>query len=706
MLRADSELTISIKTADSLKTTDSYLIRSPAYDQSTSSSASTTTVGGQTCDVVILPSNRWIILKPQAVVAAGANNAVIETLKNPAKTLDSGIVLSFYAYHSDPLAYKSTKVTYTNPLSNALTPGSALAAATFTASSLETNTKIDLTISISNNFDDAKLVTIKFPAELTPSHLCREAPSSVVEIVTCKVAGQIASIIVNPQASYTGDIDFNIAFSEVLTQATAGAVSDFEVHLYSSESSTHASDVMIIYKVDDVDPSLTLVVATNNVVAPQYLEWIHVPHLSDVLPVGNDRYGPLKFQLTAPVNIDPNMKIEISLDSSLVQDGATNTLNDINDNTLTCFIAEGTNRYTAAVAYDSGSNMITLSDFSAALTSGDTFNFLIQVQTQFIVSGTVKTGLKTASITNTFFIPKVVIKDVTDTAMHAVDLEPYYIQTTDMFELSISKMLTTKINENNIIKFDMEITGDVNMLVFEFPTQHDDGSAMWPTDVVQTHEDDALLPCASALASPLLCISKAGSTGAHARPSTITVTGFTATSNTAFSVILFQILNPAAVDTYAEIIVRAFDGTTHRGTSWLRPAFQAATSANTIATEAAVALYSVTSDQPALKDATYTFKTGVAVAVDNFIIVRLPAQCTYGGSASASSVGTPIKMQLLEEESFIIQPTTALAADDTYTITNIICSQLASVTFSLQHQEGDNSGENVKASYQNQLQIS
>lgn len=681
---------------------DAYLIKMPVFDSATAATSTSPALSGATATVIKLPLNRWVIVKPQGSVS-GDNSLAVDGIVNPSQALDTSVALTFYAYVSYYTTFQNTKVSYTNPLSNTLTATTAFTGtgATFVASRTTTQDLIDLTITINNNFASVQLVIVLFPAELTPSNLCREAASSAVELKTCVVSGNYASITVNPKSTYSGNINFIVKFSQVATSATAGAVSNFGIHIYSSPSAAYASDNFIIFKVDNVNSALTLTAKTYDVPLPVFAEWEQVPYLSDVYPQANNKYGPLKFQVNFPSTVTTVMTIEVVLGASLIQSTTTNTKGDITDNTLVCYINDGTNTYTAGVTYDATNIKLVISGFSSNLASGTVLTFLVQVKTQFVLSSIVKTGLMTSSATNAYFKPKITVLSA-GVAILGTELEPFYIQTQTLFPFSIGQILTTKISAENIIELMFTPPSAINMLILEFPIKDDNGN-MWP-DVIasSSYISDGLIPCAGFnVAIPtggqIACRLYLGSSSGVTRPSTITITGFTSTT-AQFQIILNGIVNPATAGINVNIYARAFSGSTHIGSSFIRSAYQTISTTNDFTAVPADTNYVVSSPTP-WSSSTFTFKTGVALNPGSFVRVTLDPTCSVSGTLTTSlstTVLAPAIMQIPGTNMIIItidSTGTALAVDSTYTISGIQCQGLNNVQFELLHQTSDSLGE-------------
>ena len=707
-LGATSILTIGVTSTAAIATTDAYLIKMPAsIDTAPAASSSAPTIGGSGTNTYKLPNLRWILIRPTTSIGAASNTVDVTGVVNPITSYDPSATLSFYAYHSQFDSYRMTKVTYTNPLSStSMTPSTTFSGtgATFTASATNTNDLIDLTIKINNNFLSAQLITIQFPAQLTPSHLCREGVDSVVEVKTCSVSGQLATITINPKITYT-NVDFVIKFSSVLTSSSAGAVSDFQIHTYWSTAATHASTDYIIYQLDSVSPSMTLTTPTIDVGPPDFFEWESLPYLSDVYPTANGRYGPLRFKIKFVNSVATTETIEITLGDALVADTTTNTVGDVTDNKLVCFITDGTTTYTASVAYTT--NLITLSSFSSTLTSGISYTFIIQVQTQLMISGEVKTGLKVADITK-YFRPKITVKNA-GTGVQEAELEPFYpaVLPTSSFSFELKKVLSTNANIDNIMEFILTVgTSAIDTLIFEFPVSDDYGNSMWPADIAPNYANDQIIPCgiyplsagtvtvngsATDVNYPVCRVSKGSSTG-FSRSSTVTVSGISVASGNAFHIALTSIRNPTAAGTLVDVLVQAFTGsTTYVGSAYLRSAFQIQSLGTSFAPSSSNI---ITSDKPPLwtDPTTLSITPGVGVPVDNFIRIKLDPYC-YLTAAPTSTVGNAMIMGEPGAEYVLLSVTSAVTASIPYTVSNIQCSKFTGVTFEVLHMNDDTSGE-------------
>ena len=434
-LSTSTTLSVNLLITSAMQMSDYYVLKTPPMSSSASGSFTTTTNlnGLGTSDILVLPLNQYIIIRPNAAaVGAGTYAATIANIYTPdtASTLTfSGTLTLFSTMSATQISYgDGAPMTTTTPV-------------TVTLDTDQVQRDSLMTITMNAIFQGIQSVIISVGNRINVGVDCYENTNSQIQILQCTTDTTNNRVLITLESKTYAAASRNLIVNVVSTNgATAGAVNNFNFYYYTTVETNPTVATGQANSYLNVNPGVTLTSTAPVGPEPTSLQFGYVPFREDRTGIVNGDIGDLIIRVTLANALSAGYQVTLDLD---------------NFNVAVTFINVGDVTSRAGVIMSSGNTIV---QANAVLTNNNVITFTIPAGTNFNAGATVQfritqimragdfVGL-TASFTTTDTLT--VTMTVDDTNGNLVSTEG---------SAQVASFLTKSINNNNRVPIRLKFT--------------------------------------------------------------------------------------------------------------------------------------------------------------------------------------------------------------------------------------------------------
>ena len=354
-LGVSAQLTIALNLDNDMAINDYYVIKTPPMGTTTGSFTTNTIIPGfGTADVLILPQNQYVIIRPNANTA---NNGVYTASIPNVFTPGTATPLTFSATITYFSLMSGSKVTYAGATFDAFPNPPQV-----TMSNLDSNRNSLMTITLNTVYRGVRSVIIDTGARVTLRD-CYENTNSQTQILQCAVNDQNNLILITLEDREYPAGARDLSIDVPITNGPAGALGAFSYYVYSTVETNPTVAAGRSYAAQNVNTGLTIANQAPLGPEPNRIEFVYVPYAEERNRIVNNNLGDLIIGATLANAINAGDQVTITLENFQVQVAATNT-------------GDVTSR-AAAIITQGGNQVLAL----ATIAGGDTIRFNVPAGT-------------------------------------------------------------------------------------------------------------------------------------------------------------------------------------------------------------------------------------------------------------------------------------------------------------------------------------